>query len=127
MSNRTAIGVNSNNILSNSIAIQANTTDIARNSLSINANTAGINGLREGLSAIAALPNLYLNSNENFTIAGGLNLYDDGFGSSEIGFRGGIQFRQSTSDKWSVGVRGGVSSGSYTVGIQGRIGTKIGG
>ena len=56
------------------------------------------------------------------TVAGGLSLYDDGFGGSETGFGGGVQFRSSTSDSWSVGAAGSVAGGAYSVRVQARIG-----
>lgn len=71
---------------------------------------------------MASIPDLYLGSDETWSIAGGLALYDDGFGGSETGFGGGVQIRSSTSDKWSVGLSGALSGDAGVVRLQGRIG-----
>ena len=95
---------------------------IDTNAAAIALNSAAIAELREGNAAIAALPDLYLNADETWTLAGGLSLYDDGFGGSEVGFGGGVQFRGSTSDAWSVGLVGSASGGTYSGRVQARFG-----
>lgn len=134
--NATAISSNSNNIsvlqtmtANNASAIGVNASNIANNSALIGVNTAaiGVNDariteLRMGMAAVTAIPDLYMNANETWTVAGGISLYDDGFGGSETGFGGGVQFRSSTSDNWSVGAAGSVAGGTYSVRVQARIG-----
>ena len=71
---------------------------------------------------MAALPDIYLNADEKWAVAGGVSVYDDGFGGSEVGFGGGLQFRGNTSDPWSVGIVGSVSGGTYSGRLQARIG-----
>ena len=113
---------NTNAIGSNTAAIGGNTAAIGVNAASIALNTEGINDLRDGAAALASLPDLYLNSDETWNIAGGFSVYDDGFGGTETGFGGGIQLRSSTSDKWSVGVTGAFSGSASAVRFQARLG-----
>ena len=115
--NNLALGVNANNQ-----AISLNASNIATNNANIALNRAGLSDVREGLAAVASVPDLYLNVNETWTAAGGVSLYDDGFGGSETGFGGGVQFRSSTEDNWSVGAAGSVAGGAYSVRVQARIG-----
>ncbi len=68
-----------------------------------------ISSLRDGTAALASVPDLYLGTNETWSLAGGFALYDDGFGAAETGFGGGIQIRSSAEDPWSVGVSGALS------------------
>ena len=106
----------------NSAAISLNTQAIGLNTKAINSNTDAINGLRDGASALAAIPDLYLGADETWSISGGLAGYDDGFGSIQVGFGGGLQIRGSTSDNWSVGIAGAASGGAGVIRLQGRIG-----
>ena len=87
-------------------------------------NSAAISESREGIAGVAAIPDLYLMSDERMVIAGGLSLYDDGFGGSETGFGGGLQMRGSSQDRWAVGVAGAITPNTYTVRVQGRLGIK---
>jgi len=89
--NAANIAVNTANIAGNTLAIASNTTAIQANSSAIQANTTAINEIRNGSAAIASLPDLYLGSDETWSIAGGLALYDDGFGG------------QVTRPHWRVG------------------------
>ncbi len=120
--NTANISANSERISGNAIAIASNTTAIQANSEAILGNTQAINDLRNGSAALASIPDLYLGSDETWSIAGGLALYDDGYGGSETGFGGGIQMRGSKSDKWSVGLSGALSGDAAVVRLQGRIG-----
>lgn len=120
--NTANISANSERISGNALAIASNTTAIQANSDAILGNTQAINDLRNGSAALASIPDLYLGSDETWSIAGGLALYDDGFGGSETGFGGGIQMRSSKSDKWSVGISGALSGDAGVVRLQGRIG-----
>ena len=113
---------NTNAIGSNTAAIGVNAAAIGVNAAAIALNTEGINDLRDGAAALASLPDLYLNSDETWSIAGGFSVYDDGFGGTETGFGGGIQLRSSTSDKWSVGVTGAFSGSASAVRLQARLG-----
>jgi len=88
----------------------------------IGENTEAIDDLRNGTAAIASIPDLFLTTDETWSVAGGIAAFDDGFGSVEVGFGGGVQVRSSTSDKWSVGVAGAVSGGAGAIRLQGRIG-----
>ena len=106
---------NSNAIAQNSLGIQANLDLIA-------INRSAISETREGLAAIAAIPDLYLTSDETWTAAGGFSLYDDGFGGNETGFGGGFQIRSSKNDPWSIGVAGALTPNTYSVRVQARIG-----
>ena len=99
-----------------------NANNIAINSAQINLNREGLSEVREGLAAVASVPDLYLTADETWTVAGGVALYDDGFGGSETGFGGGVQWRSGTSDNWSVGAAGSVAGGAYSVRVQARIG-----
>ena len=120
--NLNAINLNAGDILANSGLIANNTTAIGVNTAAIGTNSNAINSLRNGTAAVSSLPDLYLLSDETWTIAGGVSAYDDGFGNAQIGFGGGVQLRGSTSDKWSVGVVGAVSGDVGVVRLQGRIG-----
>lgn len=120
--NTANIAANSERISGNALAIASNTTAIQANSDAILGNTQAINDLRNGSAALASIPDLYLGSDETWSIAGGLALYDDGFGGTETGFGGGIQMRSSKSDKWSVGLSGALSGDAGVVRLQGRIG-----
>ena len=118
-SNSTAIGLNSAGILSN-------TNLIGANSSAIGLNTEAIGSLRDGSAALASIPDLYpdlyLQTDETWSVSGGLALYDDGFGGTETGFGGGIQIRNSTEAPWSGGLTGAVSGDAAVVRLQGRIG-----
>ena len=74
------------------------------------------------MAAFAAIPDLYLQSNETWTVAGGISGYDDGYGGVEYGFGGGVQFRSSAQDNWSLGASLGTAQDSVSFRIQGRIG-----
>ena len=117
-----AINFNTASINANTVGIGNNSAAIANNTARLNFNDERITEVREGLAAIASVPDLYLNVNETWTAAGGVSLYDDGAGGSETGFGGGVQFRSSTEDNWSVGAAGSVSGGAYSVRVQARIG-----
>jgi len=106
----------------NAADIDFNKRGIALNAAAITANADAIQDVREGSAALASIPDLYLGTDETWSIAGGLALYDDGYGGSEVGFGGGIQMRNKTSDKWSVGVSASLSGEAAVVRVQGRIG-----
>jgi len=120
--NAASILANSGFIATNTQGIATNASNIGFNAAAIGLNREAINSLRDGSAAIAAMPDLYLGSDETWSIAGGFSLYDDGFGGTETGFAGGLQIRLSTTDKWSVGVAGALSGAAATVRLQGRIG-----
>ena len=109
-------------ILTNSNAIAQNSLSIQQNLDFIAINQAAISETREGLAAIAAIPDLYLRSDETWSVAGGFSLYDDGSGGSETGFGGGVQIRSSTEDPWSVGIAGAFTSNTGSVRLQARFG-----
>ena len=106
----------------NTNEIGINKAAIARNSEAIGQTLAAIEQLRSGSAALASIPDLYLNANETWSIAGGLATYDDGYGGAETSFGGGLQYRRSTSDRWSIGVAGAVSGDVTILRVQGRIG-----
>lgn len=120
--NTAQIGTNTAGIASNLSAIQNNLSLINFNTNAIGINTAAISEIREGNAAIASIPDLYLTADETWTIAGGVSLYDDGFGGSETGFGGGFQVRSSNKDKWSIGVAAGLTPNTQVVRVQGRFG-----
>lgn len=120
--NASRILANSQRINLNSANIAANRSLIDFNSAAIGINAQAISSLREGNASIAAIPDLYLQANETWTIAGGLSAYDDGFGGVETGFGGGFQVRSKPSDTWSFGVAAGITPDTRVVRIQGRIG-----
>ena len=122
-SNAAGIALNSDLISANSFGIAANRQAIDINAAGIAANTAGIQNVREGSTAIASIPDLYLGTNETWSVAGGFSAYNDGFGGTEVGFGGGVQFRAKKTNKWSVGLAG-ARSGRATVG---RVQLRIGG
>lgn len=109
-------------IATNAAGISANKSAIDGNTFAIGLNTEAINGLRDGAAAIASIPDLYLGSDERWSISGGFAHYNDGYGGTETGFGGGLQIRNKTSDKWSVGVSGALSGEATVVRVQGRIG-----
>lgn len=109
-------------VSTNAGAIAVNGGLIAGNTTAIGVNAAGINALREGAAASAALPDMYLQADETWTVAGGLAQTDDGYGGSETGFGGGFQWRSDTSDDWSIGLVGGIAGDAYSVRLQARIG-----
>ena len=109
-------------ILTNSNAIAQNSLAIQQNLDLIVTNRAAISETREGIAAIAAIPDLYLTRDETWTAAGGLSLYDDGFGGTETGFGGGVQIRSSKEDPWSVGIAGALTPNTVSVRLQARIG-----
>ncbi|MEL6862415.1 MAG: hypothetical protein AAGL11_11300 [Pseudomonadota bacterium] len=92
------------------------------NTAAIATNSAAIERLREGTASIASIPDLYLNADETWALAGGISVYDDGFGGEETAFGGGFQLRSSTEDRWSVGVAAGISRNTQVVRLQARIG-----
>jgi len=114
-SNSAAIGVNAGKIANNSALIGVNAA-------AIGVNDSRISELRSGMAALASVPDLYLTNDETWTVAGGISMYDDGYGGAETGFGGGVQFRSSTSDNWSVGAAGSVAGGAYSLRVQARIG-----
>ena len=106
----------------NAAGIDLNRRGVALNAIAISDNFEAIQGVREGSAALASIPDLYLGTDETWSVAGGVALYDDGYGGSEVGFGGGIQVRNKTSDKWSVGLSGSISGEAAVVRVQGRIG-----
>ena len=115
MTNQSAINLNAG-------AISDNRSLIGLNSASININSAAISELRSGNAALAAIPDLYLNNDETWTLAGGISAYDDGAGGSEVGFGGGLQVRSKASDPWAIGVAGTFAGDVVALRLQGRIG-----
>ena len=120
--NAVGIATNANNIATNSNEIDINRTNTQLNAAAISTVSEGLQDVREGTSAIASIPDLYLGSDETWSIAGGVSLYDDGYGGSEVGFGGGIQMRGNTSDNWSMGLSGALSGDAAVVRLQARIG-----
>ena len=120
----TVSGVSQNSaaIALNSDLISVNTTAIGQNTAAIALNSGAISELREGTASLASIPDLYLNKDETWTIAGGLGAYDDGYGGAEVAFGGGLQLRSSTEDRWSVGVAAGLSKNTQVVRLQARFG-----
>ena len=131
-SNRHNYNNASNNTLSmevNSAAIDVNTREIARNSIKIDQafaridanstaiahNGARISDLEEGLAAVAALPDMYLNPNETWSAAGGVAAYGD-----EVGFGATLAIRGN--DNWSFGASAGMGGDEATGKLQFRYG-----
>ena len=90
--------------------------------MAISTNREAISQIRDGSAALASIPDLYMTRDETWALAGGVALYDDGFGGARTGFGGGLQMRSSTSDKWSVGIAAGITPKANVVRVQGRIG-----
>ena len=120
--NATSILANSQGVALNSANIVANRGLIGINTAAIELNTQAISSIREGNASIAAIPDLYLQGNETWTIAGGVSAYDDGFGGVETGFGGGIQLRSKPSDNWSLGFATAITPNTQVVRVQARIG-----
>jgi hypothetical protein len=82
-SNGSAIATNANNIVANSNRITTNNDSITNNTLAISGNTTSIlqnvqaiDELTSGVAMAMALPDMYLNRDETYSIGGGVGFYE---------------------------------------------------
>jgi len=99
--NAEAIEVNRQEIQRNTIKIDQAFSRIAANGTAIEANALRITDVEEGLAAVAALPDMYLNPNETWAASSAVAVFGD-----QVGFGGTLAIRGS--DNWSVGASAGV-------------------
>lgn len=109
--NRSFIGENSAAIENNRQSLLANTARLDNFDLrlesfasALSAQGERLNDLENGLAAVAAIPDAYLASDENYAISGGFSVVD-----GEVGFGGTVTLR--ASDRWSFGGSAGYSRG----------------
>ena len=94
--NSAAIDVNREEIRRNSVKIDQAFARIEANTAAIDANRERISDLEEGLAAVAALPDMFLDHNDTIAASGGVGIYGDhvGFGAT-LAIRG--------NENWSFG------------------------
>ncbi len=109
--NAEAIEVNRQEIERNSIKIDQAFSQISANSDAITANALDIADLQEGLAAVAAMPDMYLNPNEKWATTGAVSAV-----GSEVGFGATLALRGS--DSWSIGASVGMGGDEATGRIQ---------
>ena len=107
--------MNRGNIAGNSSRIDQAFTQIDANSDRILQNIEEISDLSQGLSAVAALPDVYLNPREKWSAAGGAAVYGD-----DVGFGAAIAIRGN--DNWSFGASGAIGGDQATGKVQVRYG-----
>ena len=103
--------MNRKEIARNSVKIDQAFAQIATNSSAIEANTLRITDIEEGLAAVAALPDMYLNPDEAWAAGGGVAMFGD-----KVGFGGTLTIRGN--DNWSFGASAGVGGDEATGKIQ---------
>ncbi|NNE48580.1 MAG: hypothetical protein HKN38_00085, partial [Altererythrobacter sp.] len=113
--NTAAIDVNRQDIARNATRIDQAFSGINANTQAIEANSFAISDLEEGLAAVAALPDMYLNPDESWSAAGGAAVFGD-----EIGFGATLAIRGN--DNWSFGASAGMAGDEATGKIQFRYG-----
>ena len=109
--NAQAIEINRQEISKNSIKIDQAFARIATNSDAIAANTLQITDLQEGLAAVAALPDMYLNPDEKWAAGGSVAVFGE-----EIGVGATLTVRGN--DNWSFGASAGMGGDEATGKIQ---------
>ena len=115
--NTDAIEVNRQEIARNSVLIDQAFEQIGNNADDIAANSRSIGDIEQGLAAVAALPDMYLNPDENWSAAGGLSTI-----GGEVGFGATLALRGT--ENWSFGASVGVGGDEAAGKIQFRYGGK---
>ena len=100
-SNLGRINTNSTNIAGNLSLIGTNATNIASNNALILSNITNIDHLRSGIAAAMALPDMYLNSDETYSIAGGVGFYE-----GKTAVAAGISFRAGEHLSFGASITG---------------------
>lgn len=103
--------MNRQDIQRNSIKIDQAFSQISANSDAITSNALSISDLEEGLAAVAAMPDMYLNPDEAWSTAGGISTV-----GGEVGFGATLAVRGN--DNWSVGASVGMGGDEATGRIQ---------
>lgn len=113
--NAAAIDVNKTAIAVNTARLDTAFSNISANSAAITGNTQEIKKLSQGLAAVAALPDMYLNSAEKWSAAGGVSVY-----GGDVGFGGTLAIRGNKN--WSFGASAGFGGDQATGKVQVRYG-----
>ncbi|MGJ8564940.1 MAG: hypothetical protein ACSHXY_15475 [Alphaproteobacteria bacterium] len=113
--NTAAIDVNKTAIAVNTARLDTAFNNISANSAAIAGNTQEISKLSQGLAAVAALPDMYLNSDEKWSAAGGVSVY-----GSDVGIGGTLAIRGNKN--WSFGASAGFGGDQATGKVQVRYG-----
>ena len=110
-----AIDVNTQAIQANRVLIDQAFAGIGENATAIQANLSSISDVEEGLAAVAALPDSYLNPREKWSAAGGFATFGD-----EIGFGANLAIRGD--ENWSFGGAAAIGGDEVTTKVQVRYG-----
>ena len=115
--NSEAIEVNRQEIARNRVLIDQAFDQIGNNADDITANTLQIEDIEQGLAAVAALPDMYLNPDETWSAAGGLSTI-----GGEVGFGATLAIRGN--ENWSFGASVGMGGDETAGKVQFRYGGK---
>jgi len=114
------INVNSNRIADNAVTIASNSSLIGANAATIDANNSLIlanseelQTVTKGLAGVAAMPDMFLNSDETFAMSGGV-----GFFGNDVGL--GVTVAQRLDQNWSFGASVAVSGDTASGKLQAR-------